>query len=146
MSPRVSCPIYYVQIFVTGFEAEVCENAHGAGSNMRLRLYKASTIWCHGSYIHNILLLVILARKPCAEDEASKQRASITSVSIASINHQPRPALLPKLVTPNEWWISLGFSWDFLCYRQLLTHWGRDNMAAIFQPPFANAVSWMKIY
>ena len=28
----------------------------------------------------------------------------------------------------------------------LLTHWGRDNMAAIFQTTFSNAFSWMKMY
>ena len=27
-----------------------------------------------------------------------------------------------------------------------LTHWGRDNMAAIFQTTFSNAFSWMKLY
>ena len=27
-----------------------------------------------------------------------------------------------------------------------LTHWDRDNMAAIFQTIFSNAFSWMKIY
>ena len=27
-----------------------------------------------------------------------------------------------------------------------LTHWGRDEMAAIFQTPFANGFSWMKLY
>ena len=27
-----------------------------------------------------------------------------------------------------------------------LKHWGRDNMAAIFQTTFSNAFSWMKIY
>ena len=28
----------------------------------------------------------------------------------------------------------------------LLTHWGRDKMAAIFQMTFSNAFSWMKMY
>ena len=28
----------------------------------------------------------------------------------------------------------------------LLTHWGRDKMAAIFQTTFSNAISWKKIY
>ena len=28
----------------------------------------------------------------------------------------------------------------------LLTHWGRDKMAAIFRTTFSNAFSWMKIY
>ena len=27
-----------------------------------------------------------------------------------------------------------------------LTHWARDKMAAIFQMPFSNAFSWIKIY
>ena len=27
----------------------------------------------------------------------------------------------------------------------LLTHWGRDKMAAIFQTTLSNAFSWMKI-
>ena len=29
---------------------------------------------------------------------------------------------------------------------ELLTHWGRDKMAAIFQTTFSNGFSWMKIY
>ena len=29
---------------------------------------------------------------------------------------------------------------------QVLTHWGRDKMAAIFQTSFSNAFSWMKMY
>ena len=29
---------------------------------------------------------------------------------------------------------------------KLLTHWGRDNMAAIFQMTFSNAFAWMKMY
>ena len=28
----------------------------------------------------------------------------------------------------------------------ILTHWGRDKVAAIFQTTFSNAFSWMKIY
>ena len=30
--------------------------------------------------------------------------------------------------------------------RSLLTHWGRDKMAAIFQTTFSDAFSWIKIY
>ena len=29
---------------------------------------------------------------------------------------------------------------------KLLTHWGRDKMATIFQTTFSNAFSWMKMY
>ena len=28
----------------------------------------------------------------------------------------------------------------------VLTHWGRDNMVAIFQTTFSNAFAWMKMY
>ena len=28
----------------------------------------------------------------------------------------------------------------------ILTHWGRDKMAAFFQTTFSNEFSWMKIY
>ena len=31
-------------------------------------------------------------------------------------------------------------------YRLLLTHWGLDKMAAIFQTTFSNGHSWMKMY
>ena len=27
-----------------------------------------------------------------------------------------------------------------------LTHWGRDKMAAVFQPTYSNGFSWMKLY
>ena len=30
--------------------------------------------------------------------------------------------------------------------RLVLTHWGRDKMAAIFQTTFSNGFSWMKMY
>ena len=31
-------------------------------------------------------------------------------------------------------------------FKGLLTHWGQDTMAAIFQMTFSNALSWMKMY
>ena len=31
-------------------------------------------------------------------------------------------------------------------FRNRLTHWGRDKMAAIFQTIFSNTFSWMKMY
>ena len=31
-------------------------------------------------------------------------------------------------------------------HLQVLTHWGRDKMAAIFQTTFSNGFSWMKMY
>ena len=31
-------------------------------------------------------------------------------------------------------------------YQAILTHWGRDQMAAIFQTTFSNGFSWMKMY
>ena len=30
--------------------------------------------------------------------------------------------------------------------HQVLTHWGRDEMDAVFQTTYSNAVSWMTIY
>ena len=35
-----------------------------------------------------------------------------------------------------------------VCFKQtyVLTHWGRDKMAAIFQTTFSNAFSWMKMF
>ena len=41
-----------------------------------------------------------------------------------------------------------------MCYKEVipvgihepLTHWGRDNMAAIFQTTFSNAFSWLKMF
>ena len=33
-----------------------------------------------------------------------------------------------------------------LCPNYILTRWGQDKMAAIFQTTFSNAFSWMKIY
>ena len=39
-------------------------------------------------------------------------------------------------------------SWNHLCqcHTAILTHWGRDKMAAIFQTTFSNPFSWMKLY
>ena len=31
-------------------------------------------------------------------------------------------------------------------FNRILTHWGRDKMAAVFQTTFSNAFSWMKMY
>ena len=31
-------------------------------------------------------------------------------------------------------------------FLRILTHWGRDQMAAIFQTTFSNAFSWIKLY
>ena len=33
-----------------------------------------------------------------------------------------------------------------MSYITMLTHWGRDKMADIFQTTFSNSFSWMKIY
>ena len=45
--------------------------------------------------------------------------------------------------------ICLHNSWIFLWYRPhilfVLTHWGRDNMAAVSQTTLSNAFSWMKM-
>ena len=35
---------------------------------------------------------------------------------------------------------------DIHLYHNLLTHWGRDKMSAIFSTTFSNAFSWMKMY
>ena len=34
----------------------------------------------------------------------------------------------------------------FECLKKILTHWGRDKMAAICQTTFSNVFSWMKMY
>ena len=36
--------------------------------------------------------------------------------------------------------------WPFWFGVIVLTHWGRDKMAAIFQTTFSNGFSWMKMY
>ena len=37
--------------------------------------------------------------------------------------------------------------WAHRCgWNAPLTHWGRDNMAAIFQTTFSNTFAWMKMY
>ena len=43
---------------------------------------------------------------------------------------------------PDLQWISI----HTFQFNLLLTHWGRDKMAAIFLMTFSNAFSWMKIY
>ena len=40
-------------------------------------------------------------------------------------------------------WIVIIITWPNF---SVLTHWGRDKMAAIFQTTFSNAFSWMKMY
>ena len=39
-------------------------------------------------------------------------------------------------------WLSVHQSVSY----HLLTHWGRDKMAVVFQTTFSNAFSWMKMY
>ena len=39
--------------------------------------------------------------------------------------------------------ISGMFSWDSI---KSLTHWGRDQMATMFQTTFSNAFTWIKVY
>ena len=54
---------------------------------------------------------------------------------------------------PHQWWPSILMhinvprsqrQWN--PNQSLLTHWGRDKMAAIFQTIFSNAFSWMQMY
>ena len=42
--------------------------------------------------------------------------------------------------------ISSGKCRPFCLGVNVLTHWGRDKMAAIFQTTFSNAFPWMKVY
>ena len=44
------------------------------------------------------------------------------------------------------WSWKVHFLVDMPMYTVLLTHWGRDKMAAIFQTTFSNPFSWMKMY
>ena len=58
------------------------------------------------------------------------------------------------VATIGVWWIRLGChvgrcgcqSVCKILSGKLLTHWGRDKMAAIFQTTFSNGFSWMKMY
>ena len=47
---------------------------------------------------------------------------------------------------PNEHFYQHPFSNILWPHNTILTHWGRDKMAAIIQTVFSNAFSWMKIY
>ena len=42
-------------------------------------------------------------------------------------------------------WQSWNIIFHKLCFITILTRWGRDKMAAIFQTTFSNAFSWMKM-
>ena len=61
------------------------------------------------------------------------------------------------IVWKHQFWLygltilSEHFYWNFiqLCcegFYQVLTHWSRDKITAIFQTTFSNAFSWMKMY
>ena len=41
---------------------------------------------------------------------------------------------------------NVNMTWMFECLIDILTHWGRDKMAAIFQTTFSKAFSWMKMF
>ena len=45
-----------------------------------------------------------------------------------------------------QWMLVIKHTKTYHDLRPLLTHWGRDKMAAIFQTIFSNAFSWMKMY
>ena len=64
----------------------------------------------------------------------------VTPLSCVSLSMNTQPSV-PAIV----FWRKI-----LLCYNRItmavLTHWGRDNMAAIFQTTFSNAFSWMEIY
>ena len=40
----------------------------------------------------------------------------------------------------------LNSEWEYLFLVNPLTHWGRDEMAAILQTAFSDAFSWMKLF
>ena len=44
-----------------------------------------------------------------------------------------------------DWWEN-NHSWLEFLAGAMLTHWGRNKMAAIFQTTFSNAFYWMKMY
>ena len=52
-------------------------------------------------------------------------------------------------ILQNTWCIhptTCHWGWDMGCVLWVLTHWGRDKMAAIVQTTFSNGFSWMKMY
>ena len=65
------------------------------------------------------------------------------------------PKIIPKYVIHNKHWWTVKFhitrQWPFTTFyvvsihKDLLTHWGRDEIDAIFQTIFSNAFSLMKI-
>ena len=42
-------------------------------------------------------------------------------------------------------WSEIWFSWLYPAWGIILTHWGRDKMAAVSQTTLSNAFSWMKM-
>ena len=47
----------------------------------------------------------------------------------------------PRVVVAFVWWSTV----ELFILVVLLTHWGRDRMASIFQTTFSNQLSWMEI-
>ena len=50
------------------------------------------------------------------------------------------------LIRGTPWLTREGELWGVYCEFKVLTHWGQDKMAAIFQTRFSNAFSWMKMF
>ena len=53
---------------------------------------------------------------------------------------------LSRIITFQEMFGRWHQAWWKIFSFNLLTHWGWDKMAAIFQTTFSNAFSWMKMY
>ena len=105
---------------------------------------------------HEFISWLICDVKPLFDKANELRRLDVQSV-IFCIFHRHMPKLcvweyFAILITSTM--LICDSSWQKLIYYQLvvdlrsamLTHWGRDKMAAIFQTTFSNAFSWMKMH
>ena len=97
-------------------------------------------------HILNSWIKIIVSQFSNSTEDGSSGLNQLNSKSVLSVLiqvmawHQAGAKPLPEAVMTQ--FVDAYLAWSL----NELTHWGRDNMAAIFQTTFSNAFSWMKMY
>ena len=97
-----------------------------------------SIIWCR------LCLQETLISYPMSEMISTRRFRSEKGVNYLDI--KCGNLMVQKVTRVETDYVSMRIVFSVLIQGPVLTHWGWDKMAAIFQTTFSNAFSWMKTY
>ena len=105
---------------------------------------RQAIIWTNAA-----ILLIWPLGTNCNETSIKIRTFSFKKIHLKLSSGKWRPFCLGLNVLMGSYWLRhmINDPAKYCMERSImLTHWGRDKMAAIFQTTFSNAFSWMKMY